>query len=281
MLCGWMLVAGAGLMSMVCAQTVAAAPLDTAALVRRAVDLRLQEEKHHRPVEYVLRKRDGDHETTKKIVETADGDVARLIAINGQPLSADQEQDEMNRLDLLEDHPEVQLKRRRTEMKDAARIDALVELLPDSEVYTMEGTVACGTVLCYHLSFAPNPAFVPPSIEAEVLEGFAGEVWIEKPEGRLVRLDAHLVREVNIGFGILGRLDKGGTMELQQAYESDVREWQPTVLKMNVTGRALMVKTVDIRIEELASGFQPVPEETGYREGIAMLKKTGTSGAQQ
>lgn len=257
------------------------APLDTAALVRRAVDLRLQEEKRHRPVEYVLRKRDGDHETTKEIVETADGDVARLIAINGLPLNADQEQDELNRLDKLEEHPELQWKRHKAEQKDAARIDALVGLLPESEVYTMEGTVACGAGQCYRLSFAPNPEFVPPNLEAEVLEGFAGEVWIEEKEGRLVRLDAHLVREVNIGFGILGRLDKNGTVELQQAYEEDVREWQPTVLKMNLTGRALMVKTVDIQIDVLASGFKAVPEEMGYREGIAMLKKTGMTEAQR
>ena len=37
--------------------------------------------------------------------------------------------------------------------------------------------------------------------------------------------------------------------------KSDVREWQPTVLKMNLTGKALMVKTVDIQIDEVASGF--------------------------
>ena len=52
-----------------------------------------------------------------------------------------------------------------------------------------------------------------------------------------MRLDAHLVRDVNIGFGILGKLDKGGTMALEQAYEDDAREWQPTVLRMNLQGR--------------------------------------------
>ncbi len=264
------------------------APVDTVnpivnpvALVRHAMQLRLQQEKHHRLVRYVLCKRDGDHETTKAIVETADGDVARLIAINGKPLNADQEKVEMNRLDALMEQPALQQKRHSAEERDAARLDELVEMLPDSEIYRLEGIVPCGAGQCYRMSFVPNPAFTPPTFEADVLKGFAGEILIDKAQDRLVRLDAHLVREVNIGFGILGRLDKGGTMHLEQEYESDVRQWQPTTLTMNLTGRALMVKPVKIQIDEFASGFEPVPAGTGYREGIAMLKKQGVGGAQR
>lgn len=264
-----------GLWSMAGAQTQAA--VDPVALVRSAVQQRLEEQKRHRPVRYVLRKTDGDHETTKAIIETKDGDVARLIAINGQSLTAQQENAEMGRLDMLARSPEMQERRRRSERKDEARINAVVGMLPDAELYKLEGTVACGSGQCYRLSYTPNPTFQPPDLEAEALRGFAGEVWIEETQRRLVRLDAHVVRDVNIGFGILGRLDKGGTIELQQEFEGDVQEWQPTVLKMNLNGKALMVKTVTIRITEEASDFEPVPPGIGYREAIAMLKKPSTS----
>jgi hypothetical protein len=263
------------------AQVTASVSVNPVALVRRAVQLRLEEEKSHRPVRYVLRKTDGNHETTKEIIETKDGDVARLIAINGQPLTAEQEQAEMNRLDTLSRSPEMQVRRHRSEQKDAARIDQLVGMLPDSEVYKLEGMVSCGASQCYRLSFTPNPNFETPNIEAEVLRGFAGEVWIEETQQRLVRLDAHLVREVSVGFGILGRLNEGGTMALQQEFEADAQEWQPTVLKMNLSGKALMVKTVNIRINELATDFSPVPPDLGYRDAIAMLKKPSTFGTQQ
>jgi len=262
-------------------QATATVTVSPVGLVRRAVQLRLEEEKSHRPVRYVLRKTDGDHETTKEIIETKDGDVARLIAINGQPLTAEQEQTEMNRLNTLAAHPEMQVRRHRSEQKDAARIDQLVGMLPDSEVYTLEGMVSCGASQCYRLSFTPNPNFETPNIEAEVLRGFAGEVWIEQTQQRLVRLDAHLVREVTVGFGILGRLNEGGTMELQQEFEGKAQEWQPTVLKMNLSGKALMVKTVNIRINELASDFAPVSPELGYRDAIALLKQPATFAIQK
>ncbi len=126
----------------IAAQT--SATLDPVALVRRAIQLRLQEEEHHRPVEYVLRKKDGDHETTKQIIETRDGDVARLIAVNGQALDAVQQKAEISRLNALAANPQLQQKRRRSEERDAARIDHLVQLLPDSEVYSLEGTFPAG-----------------------------------------------------------------------------------------------------------------------------------------
>ncbi|MGD0649416.1 MAG: hypothetical protein ABR971_15635, partial [Acidobacteriaceae bacterium] len=43
------------------AQATASGTVDPVALVRRAVQLRLEEEKSHRPVRYVLRKTDGNH----------------------------------------------------------------------------------------------------------------------------------------------------------------------------------------------------------------------------
>ena len=39
-----------------------------------------------------------------------------------------------------------------------------------------------------------------------------------------------------------------------------------------------MVKTVNIRINEVASDFAPVPADLGYRDAIAMLKRPETSG---
>ncbi len=84
-----------------------------------------------------------------------------------------------------------------------------------------------------------------------------------------------------MGFGILGRLDKGGTLGLQQEFEGSAQEWQPTVLTMDLSGKALMLKTVKIRINEVASDFAPVSPELGYRDAIAMLKQPGAVAPRQ
>jgi hypothetical protein len=263
---------GASLASVARAQTVATATLNPVALVRQAVQHRLDADKSHRPMRYLLRKRDGQRETTKEIIETKDGDVARLIAIDGRPLSALADRAELNRLDILAAYPELQKRRHMSELKDQARVDRLMSMLPDAELYRFEGMVPCDAGLCYRLSFAPNPRFVSPDMGADLLRGFAGEVWIDQTQERLTRLDAHVVANINFGFGILGKVNKGGTLVLRQ---TDVggHEWELTGLKLNATGRALMVKALSIQIDEEASHFSPVAPGLSYRDAIQMLKR--------
>jgi hypothetical protein len=69
---------------------------DPAALVRRAIQNR-EDAESHRPLRYLLRKTDDHRDTTKDIIETDQGDVARLIAIHNQPLTPEANQAELDR----------------------------------------------------------------------------------------------------------------------------------------------------------------------------------------
>jgi hypothetical protein len=62
------------------------AAMDPTALVRRAIQHRFDSAPNQPPLRYLLRKQDGPPDNTKDIIETRDGDVARLVALNGQPL---------------------------------------------------------------------------------------------------------------------------------------------------------------------------------------------------
>jgi hypothetical protein len=253
-------------------QSVPTTSLDPAALVRRAIQHRLDAEKDHRPLQYLLRRVDEHRDTTKLIIETRDGDVARLVAINGKPLSSDVEHYELARLDNLAQHPELQEHTRKTEQKDEERTTHLLSLLPDAYLYKLEGIVPCSAGQCYRLTFTPNPNFVPPDMESQILRGTAGEVWIDQAQERLNSLNAHFISNVDFGFGIIGKLNKGSTVYLEQ---NDVgsHDWELTGLKLHVTGKALVVKSLSFQITENASHFSPVAPNLGYRDAIQLLKK--------
>ena len=102
----------------------------------------------------------------------------------------------------------------------------------------------------------------------------AGEVWIDQAQERLARLDAHLIANVDFGWGILGKLDKGGTILLEQA-DIGGHDWEVTALKVNMRGKALMVKSLSIQITEEASHFSLVPPAVDYRKAIQLLEKSG------
>jgi hypothetical protein len=256
------------------------AQTDAPALVRRAIQNREDAAKTHRPLRYLLRKTDDHRDTTKDIIETDQGDVARLIAINNQPLTAEANQGELDRLNTLANHPEIQEHRQQREQRDAGRVNRLMRLLPDAFLYRDQGTTPCPSsgAICHHLTFSPNPSFEPPDVEANIFRGLAGELWIDQAQERLTRLDAHVIANVDFGWGILGKLDKGGTIQLEQ---SDIgnHDWELTTLKLDLKGKALMVKSLNIQLTEQATHFSQVPPNVDYRKAIQLLKNSGAPNA--
>ena len=249
----------------------AGAGMDAQALVRRGVAHRLEAEKSRRPMEYLLHRVDERRDTTKAIIETRDGDVARLVAEGGKPLSAEADRAELDRLENLEAHPELQEHRKRGEQKDEERIERLMAMLPDAFAFRMEGVEPCAAGRCYRLSFAPNAKWQPPDMESRLFRGMAGEVWISQAAERLVRLDARFIADVDFGFGILGKLNQGGTVSLEQT-EVGGGDWELTGLTLHVTGRAL-VKSLSFQVREETSHYVPVTPGMGYGTAIEMLKK--------
>jgi hypothetical protein len=245
-------------------------PPDPAALVRRASQNELAPSKATTGVRYKLRKADEKGVSTKVIVETKDGNVARLIAVGDRPLTAEQERTEASRLQQLMNDPSLQEHRRKREKEDSDRADKMIKLLPDAFLYTYNGMVDGPNGPCYRLNFQPNPKFNPPDREAEVYHGMAGVMWIDKGQERMVKLDAHLIDDVNFGWGILGRLYKGGTLVVEQA-DVGGNHWETTHMKLNLNGKALLFKSLHFDTTEDASDFQTVAQ-MGYRDAIKLLQ---------
>ena len=88
---------------------------------------------------YVLRKSTPRLTSTREISQTKDGDVARLLSLNGGPLSADAEQNEMERLDQLASGPGRQRHRAQAEDADRARAVKVLEMLPTAFLYQYAG----------------------------------------------------------------------------------------------------------------------------------------------
>lgn len=229
-------------------------------------------------VRYKLRKADEKGITTKEIVETKDGEVARLVARNDKPLTPEEQQKEAARLKELLDHPELQEHRRRREKEDADRAIKMVRLLPDAFLYQFVGMARTPNGPAYRLSFVPNPKFAPPDREAEVYHGMAGELWIDKSQERLTKMDAHLISDVDFGWGILGRLYKGGTIMVEQA-DVGHHHWEATHMKLRLTGKALMVKSLNFTTTEDSTDFQPVPKNIPYQDAIRLLQGSQQLGA--
>jgi len=257
---------------------------DPVALVRRAAanELRAVDDRIAQgpaPVRYVFFKQDEKGSTVKEVVQTRDGSVSRLISINGKPLTAEQQNLEAARLQRLLDQPDLQQRRKKREKEDAERAKKIMHVMPDAFLYTYAGIVPGPNGPAVRLSFKPKPGFDPPDQETRVAVGIQGELWIDQTQERMVRLDAHLFQDVDFGWGILGRLYKGGSIRIENADVGN-HNWQLQRMKLDLSGKALMVKMLTFRITETGTDYELVPRELSYKDGIRLLQsKAPTAGA--
>jgi hypothetical protein len=222
------------------------------------------------PMQYHLRKMSPRLSTTKLIVETKDGDVARLLAVNDAPLSPESQQTEDARLQGLLNDPSLQRHRQEREQGDAERARKVMRALPDAFLYQYAGIVDTPHGPSYRMSFQPNPNFDPEDLEAQVLKGMAGELWIDIAQQRVTRLEGKRIHNVDYGWGILGKLDEGGTLLLEQA-DIGGHQWRTTHMVLVMNARFL-IKTVKLDTTLDLSDFTPVTPGIGYQKAIEILR---------
>jgi hypothetical protein len=216
---------------------------------------------------------------TRLYVETQDALAAMLIAVDDHPVSAQQQQGEINHLAWLMNNPEQLRKKGAREKEDEERTLRIVKALPDAFRYEYAGTEngeaglgEAGDQLV-KLKFTPNPDYSPPSRVEQVLEGMQGELLIDKAAGRMAQIHGILFREVTFGWGIIGHLDKGGHFLVQQANLGlGDGAWGITEISLNITGKILLFKGLKMESDEVLSDFHKMPEHLTFAQGVEMLK---------
>ncbi len=241
------------------------------ALVDRALANEIGAQDNPRPMRFRLRKSTLRLTTTRKIVETRDGDVARLISINGKSLNASEEQREQTRLNGLLSDPSRQMNRKQSEDADTARARKALRALPMAFLYQYAGSAPSPAGEVEKFTFQPNPSFNPSDLELHVLTAMTGEIWIDPAAERVVRLEGRLQHGVDFGWGILGHLNKGGRIAIDQADVGD-HQWRIVGMRLAMTGRVLFfTKTYDI--DEKESHFEPLSTDLDYRQAIQILRQ--------
>jgi hypothetical protein len=123
----------------------------------------------------------------------------------------------------------------------------------------------------FHLHFRPNPAYQARTIETRIFHAMRGELWIDARSKHLVRLEGQLQENVDFGYGLLGRLYKGGWFRLQRTQVSST-DWKTERLEIHMSGRALFLKTIARETSEERGGFAAVPAGLTLAQAMTLLR---------
>lgn len=236
-------------------------------LVRRVVanELKFQDEDHARWA-YRQEEEAAGKKQIKRIIETKDGALSRLVAINDHPLTTKQLQKENQRIQELVSNPAEQRKLQRARNTETEPGRRLFKMLPDAFVFNYAGRE--GDLI--KLSFRPNPNFQPPSLEARVFHDMEGELWVDGQQERLAAMNGRLMEDVKFGGGLLGHLNKGGHFEVRQA-EVAAGHWEMAAMAVDMKGKALLFKTINVQQTETRSDFQRVADDLTLTQAADIL----------
>jgi hypothetical protein len=224
-------------------------------------------------VRYKEHKVDAHSDTTRLVIESKQGAVARLIERNGKPITVAEDTAERARLQEAVDHPEDFYKHHRKDAQQRHDAIQIVQLMPQALLFSytpgqpQRPDAKSAEVV---LDFQPNPAFHPPTMLSEVLTGLQGRVWIDANSQRVTRIEGHVLKQVNFGFGMLAKLYPGGTLTLEQTPVGG-GHWIYSNLEEHLTVRALMVKTLPENMHIGATEIQLLPALLSYQDAIRAL----------
>jgi hypothetical protein len=142
-----------------------------------------------------------------------------------------------------------------------------MRMLPTAFIWKIDSR-GDGTIT---LSYHPDPNFDPPSMSARVLSSMSGTLVVNERDMRLVRLTGKLMQPVTFGWGLLGRLEAGGTFEIVRTQIAP-DNWQITQTHVHISGHALFFKTIGDQEDEVTSDYRPVPDNVDLQKAAQMIR---------
>ena len=180
---------------------------------------------------------------------------------NGKPLTAEEtaKQEEAARKYIAERKAmgEAEWKRRQAanRKKGSSDEDEWLQEFPEALDYQVLGEELIDGRAAVILQAEPRAGYSPKNMRAKVFEKMRGKLWIDKAEGELVRGDAETFDTVNIGFGILGKIEKGTHFHIERRKVGG-SFWTQTEQSMKFDARVMLVKTFKQEIWSARSEFR-------------------------
>jgi hypothetical protein len=186
---------------------------------------------------------------TYRVVPTGTGTLSLLVKEGQHPVELDaylkqlRSWEHVLTIALTPNDPseqESEEKRRKRDRKRAELVGAVTEAFR----FTWLGRESLKGRAVVKLRLEPNPGYRPASSATDMLTHVEAIVWIDEQAAQVVAAQAMIIRDIAIGGGIVGKIYKGGWLQLtQQQVTGEV--WEPARIEYAVAERKFLFPSVD------------------------------------
>jgi len=248
----------------------------TGTLVKEACYNAIQQREAKSLWSYRVERYEDNHIIVEEVIETVDTPVKHLLAVDGHAPTPAQliEQEDRYRSLLKNSSGQSAFKKERDE--DSKKMGEMLRIIPEAFVFQDLGKQRGLEKIAFH----PNPDFKPKTYEQRVLHNLVGTAFIDLQDKQIARISATLAQRVEFGLGFVGRVDKGGTMNIVRTRLAE-GVWQVSMEKIDLSGRMAIFKSLNRRKDERRSDFKPLAPGTTVAQALNQLDKNGPAGSSE
>jgi hypothetical protein len=212
---------------------------------------------------YTAERHNHNHVFREQVIETVDGPVRHLLAVDGHPPTSGHIKEEQDQHQELLKNLSGRRAIRKQRDDDDKTMEELLRIIPDAFIFEDQGKEGESERIAFH----PNPGFKPKTYEQRVLHALDGIVFIDLHEKRIARLSGSLETRVKFGYGLIGHVEQGGTTEITRVNLSP-GVWKTSAEKIDIDGRLVVLKTINKHQDESRTGFEPVAPDTTFPQAL-------------
>jgi hypothetical protein len=157
---------------------------------------------------------------------------------------------------------------------DSKKVEQMLRIIPEVFVFQDQGKQRGLEKITFH----PNPDFKPKTYEQRVLHTLVGTAFIDLHDKQIAQVSASLAQRVEFGLGLLGRVDRGGALNIARTRLPD-GVWQVSMEKIDLSGRMAIFKSLNRHKDEQRSDFKPIAPGTTVAQALDELEKNSSAGS--
>lgn len=210
-----------GMIAAVLPLAVRSSSPDIANIIQRSVETSNLDFEKAPNFSYKQREISGGVTKTSQVTMIEGSPYQRLLAINGKPLSAQAEADEVQKQKTAAEqraHETADQRRQRIDkyQKDRARDHVMISQLSLAFNFSLIGQQRVRGFRVWALKAVPRPGYKPPNMDSQVLPGMEGELWIDQKTYQWVKVSARVIHPVSIE-GFLAQVEPGTLFEIEKS----------------------------------------------------------------
>lgn len=206
-----------------------------------------------------------DNSIVQWVAETRKGSVNRVLSRNGRQMPVSEQRRQVE--DFVHSS-DAQAKQREDGRHDDEQAASMLKLLPVAFLWKQTSRNRWTTTFY----FKPDPRFQPPSREARVFAAMEGEMTVSNQQHRIQELSGRLIHDVDFGFGLLGKLNAGGTFKVVRR-QVGRGLWDITESHIHIHGHALIFKSITEEEDDVKTLWQREPETVTLTQAAAAVMK--------